>query len=177
MNWTGGAEGARMLVVGDPQLPSGQVSFAGNTPLVLAPGGNANGTPGNQILNMSAFVIPYPCSYKPGPTPQQGVGETMECYGNAGAGSLIPLPGTRMFNSDVTLSKSFPLKGERRQLIFRAEAYNVFNHTQFTAANITPSYSWPLWQAGILEQTNANLGRYTAALNPRQMSMSVRLQF
>ena len=82
-----------------------------------------------------------------------------------------------MFNSDVTLSKSFPLKSERRQIIVRAEAYNVFNHTQFLAANITPSYSWPLWQTGVLEQTNANLGRYTSALNPRQMSMSVRFQF
>jgi len=38
MNWTGsyqsGLEAARMVVVGNPQLPSGQVSFAGNTPLV-----------------------------------------------------------------------------------------------------------------------------------------------
>ena len=30
---TGGYEGARMLVAGNPQLPAGQVSFAGSTPL------------------------------------------------------------------------------------------------------------------------------------------------
>jgi hypothetical protein len=77
----------------------------------------------------------------------------------------------------VTFSKGFPLKGERRQLQFRAEMYNIFNHTQFTAANIAPSYSWPLWQTGVLQQTNANLGRYTAAANPRQMSMGLRLVF
>ena len=53
-----------------------------------------------------------------------------------------------MFNSDVTFSKAFPLKGERRQFMFRAEMYNIFNHTQFTAANITPQYTWPLWQHG-----------------------------
>jgi len=177
MNWTGGAEGARMLVMGNPQLPSGQVSFAGNTPLVQAPGANANGTPGNQLLNESVFVIPNPCSWTPGPTPQQGIGQSMSCYGNAGAGSLIPIPGTQMFNNDVTLTKVFPLKSEKREIMFRAEAYNVFNHTQFSGANITPSFSWPLWQQGILQQTNANLGRYTSALNPRQMSLSLRLQF
>ena len=177
MNWTGGAEGARMVVVGNPQLPSGQVSFAGNTPLVQAAGANVNGTPGNQLLNESVFSIPFPCSWTPGATPQQGIGQSMSCYGNAGAGSLIPLPGTQMFNNDVTLSKEFPLRSERRVIMFRAEAYNVFNHTQFTAANITPSYAWPSWQQGILVQTNANLGRYTAALPPRQMSLSLRFQF
>ncbi len=77
----------------------------------------------------------------------------------------------------MTFGKAFPLKSERRQLLFRAEMYNIFNHTQFTAANIAPQYNWPLWQAGILQQTNANLGRYTTAANPRQMSMSLRLQF
>ena len=109
---------------------------------------------------------------------QQGIGQSLSCFGNAGPGSIIPLPGTRLFNCDVTLSKSFPLGREsRKELMFRAEIYNLFNHTQFTAANISPTYSWPLWQQGILQQTNANLGRYTAAANPRQMSMSLRLQF
>ena len=77
----------------------------------------------------------------------------------------------------MTFTKGFPLKRERRQLQFRAEMYNILNRTQFTAANIAPSYSWPLWQTGVLQQTNANLGRYTSAANPRQMSMSLRLQF
>jgi hypothetical protein len=177
MNWTGGAEAARMMIVGNPSLPSGQVSFAGNTPLVQAPGANSNGTPGNQLLNETVFVIPFPCSYTPGSTPQQGVGQNLSCFGNAGAGSIIPLPGTHVNNWDVTFSKAFPLKNEKRELIFRAEIYNIFNHTQFTAANIAPSYSWPLWQQGILQQTNASLGRYTAAAAPRQMSMSLRLRF
>jgi hypothetical protein len=144
---------------------------------VQAPGANANGTPGNQILNEGVFVIPMPCSWTPGSTPQQGIGQSMSCYGNAGAGSLIPLPGTRTLNFDMTFGKAFPIKGERRQIVFRAEAYNIFNHTQFTAANIAPTYSWPLWQTGVLQQTNASLGRYTSAANPRQMSLSLRFQF
>jgi hypothetical protein len=177
MNWTGGYEGARMIVTGNPQLPAGQVSFAGATPLVQSPGANANGTPGNQILNQSVFVIPMPCSWTPGAAPQQGIGQSMSCFGNAGPGSVIPIPNTRINNWDMIFSKSFPLKSEKRVLMFRAEMYNIFNHTQFTAANIAPQYSWPLWQTGVLQQTNANLGRYTAAATPRQMSMSLRLQF
>jgi hypothetical protein len=144
---------------------------------VAAPGANANGTPGNQILNEGAFVIPNPCSWTPGATPQQGVGQSLSCFGNGGAGSIIRLPNTQVFNWDMTFTKAFPLKSEKRQLQFRAEMYNIFNHTQFSAANIAPQYNWPLWQQGILQQTNTNLGRYTAALPPRQMSMSLRLQF
>jgi hypothetical protein len=181
MNWTGsyasGNEAARMMIVANPQLPSSQVSFVGNTPLVQAPGANANGTPGNQLLNESAFVIPYPCSWTPGATPQQGIGQSFACFGNAGAGSIIPLPNTQMFNWDLTLSKAFPLWSEKRSIMFRAEMYNIFNHTQFSAANIGPQYNWPLWQTGVLQQTNANLGRYTAALTPRQMSLSLRFMF
>jgi hypothetical protein len=61
-----------------------------------------------------------------GTTPQQGVGQSMSCYGNAGAGSMIPIPGTRTFNNDVTLTKVFPLRSDRRQISFpgRRETYN-----------------------------------------------------
>ena len=124
-----------------------------------------------------AFMIPCLCRWTPGSTPQQGIGQSLSCFGNAGPGNLIPIPGTRMFNNDVTLTKAFPLKGERRQIMFRAEIYNIFNHTQFTSANISPQYNWQLWQTGMLQQTNANLGRYTAAASPRQMSLSLRVQF
>jgi hypothetical protein len=55
--------------------------------------------------------------------------------------------------------------------------YNIFNHTQFSGANISPTYDWSSWQKGVLVQTNSNLGRYTSALNPRQMSLSLRLRF
>ena len=33
------------------------------------------------------------------------------------------------------------------------------------------------WLAGNLVQTNANLNRFNATLNPRQMSMQLRLVF
>ncbi len=176
-NFTGGYEGARMFVTGNPQLPAGQVSFAGVTPLVQAAGANPNGSPGNQILNEGAFVIPFPCSWTASTTPQLGVGQSMECFGNAGPGSIINLPRTRRNNWDMTFSKAFPLKNEKRSLVFRAEMYNIFNHTQFTSAGITPQYNWPNWKNGILIQTSSSVGRYSAAALPRQMSMSLRFQF
>jgi hypothetical protein len=136
-----------------------------------------NGSPGNQIINALAFVDPYPCSYTPGATPQKGIGESMECYGNAGTGSIMKLPLTRMDNWDMTLSKNFPLKSEKRVLMFRAEMYNLPNHTQFSSAGVTPQYNWPNWQNGILVQTSSSLGRFSGTQTPRQMSMSLRFQF
>ncbi len=178
MDWTGGYEGARYFVVGNTQLPTSQVSFAGATPLTLAVGANALGTPGNAIINPAAFVIPWPCSLTASAVkPQLGIGESMECYGNAGSGSIVKEPNTRVDNWDVTVSKNFPLKSEKRVLVFRAEMYNLPNHTQFTSAGITPQYNWPNWQNGILEQTSSSLGRYSASATPRQMSMSLRFQF
>jgi len=79
----------------------------------------------------------------------------------------------------MTFAKSFPLGKEGRNLVFRAEVYNLPNHTQFspTGVNIAPSYDWRNWLQGRLVQTNANLNRFTQTLNPRQMEMSLRLVF
>jgi hypothetical protein len=172
-NWTGSNETPRMNVVGSPYLPEDQVSFLGGPATNIGP----NGTPGNQILNMSVFSIPYPCSWTPASNPQMGIGKSMSCFGNAGAGSLIKIPRTKTNNWNVTFSKNIPLKGEGRALMFRVEVYNLFNHTQFSAANLSPQYDWTSWKNGQLVQTNGQLGRYTNTLNPRQMSMSLRLQF
>jgi hypothetical protein len=101
----------------------------------------------------------------------------MECFGNAGAGNIITIPNTRTNNWDMTFSKNFPLKSEKRVLLFRAEMYNIFNHTQFNGWNISPTYDWNNWKNGLYVQTASGLGRYTGTLNPRQMSMSLRFQF
>ena len=176
-DWTGGYEGARYFVTGNPELPQSQVTFAGYTTLTQAVGANPNGAPGNQIINASAFTIPWPCSYTPAATLQKGIGESMECYGNAGTGSIVKEPLTRLDNWDMTFAKNFPLKSERRVLMFRAQMYNIFNHTQFSGWTITPQYNWPNWQNGLLEQSSASLGRISGTQTPRQMAMELRLQF
>jgi hypothetical protein len=192
-NWTGSSEGARVFVVGDYRLSGiGQsaqhnglaAAAVSQTSAPLSSGYtttqyavNPNGSAGNQLINEAAFRQPYPCSATPASNPVYGIGKSMDCFGNAGAGSLINLPGTRIFNFDMTFTKDFPLKSERRVLKFRAEMYNVFNHPQFTGGNISPSYDWNNWKSGVLVQTSNTLGRYTNTVNPRQMSMSLRLEF
>jgi hypothetical protein len=101
----------------------------------------------------------------------------MECFGNAGAGSIVKIPDTQVMNFDLTLTKNFPLKSEKRVILFRAEMYNIFNTSQFNAWNISPTYDWSNWSNGVSVQTNSQLGRFSGTLNPRQMSMSLRLQF
>ena len=185
-NWTGGSESFRAVVTGNYNLSSiGQslainpaastTSTSSGTP--ATPSYPLNGNPGNQIINTAAFSIPFPCSQQPAADPHYGVGENLSCLGNAGAGSLLNIPGTRVSNLDMTITKNFPLKHEGRNLQFRAEMYNLPNHTQFSAFNIAPSYDWRNWLQGRLVQTNASLNRMTATLNPRQMEMSLRLVF
>jgi len=186
-NWTGTPnEGYRAVVTGDYHLSSIgdslQINPAGSTVATTqgtpsTPGYPLLGTPGNLIVNTAAFTIPYPCSQFPAADPHYGVGENLSCLGNAGAGQLLNIPGTRVSNLDMTFTKNFPLKKEGRNLQFRAEMYNLPNHTQFSGFNITPSYDWRNWLQGRLVQTNSQLNRFNATLNPRQMEMSLRLVF
>ena len=168
-------EGDRMEVVGNWKLPSNQVSFVGGP---TTTGIGVNGTPGNALINNGAFMIPNPCSLTANANPRLGVGENMSCFGDAGAGSLITIPGTHVNDWDMTFRKRFPLKNERRFFEFRAEIYNIWNHTQFIGATIGQSYDWLTWKNnGTLTPTNGSTGRYTSTVNPRLMSMAVRFQF
>lgn len=66
-------------------------------------------------------------------------------------------------NWDVAIGKTFPIC-ERLRLIYRAEAFNLTNHAQFSAANLTP--------------TSSAFGTVTAQSNlPRAIQMSLRLMF
>ena len=168
-------EGARLLLVGNPNLSSDQISFKGGPTNANI---GVNGTPGNAIFNNAAFQIPLPCSLTPQANPRLGIGQDMSCFGNAGPGQLITIPGTHVNNWDMTFRKRFPFKVEKRFVEFRAEMYNIFNHTQFIAATIGQSYDWASYKAsGTLVPTNGSTGRYTNMVNPRLMSFALRLQF
>ena len=176
LNSTGtSVEGARVIVLGSPVLPADQVQFNGG-PTTTNIG--VNGTPGNAIFNNASVMAVLPCSYTPQANPRLGVGQTSECFGNAGSGSLFPIPNTRIDNWDVTFSKKFPIKGERRSLEFRLETYNIFNHTQFTAASTGQSYDWKNWRDnGLLIPQSGSTGRYTSSAQPRLMSLTLRFMF
>lgn len=147
-NWTGSAEGARLVMVGNPEASN--PNFYNN-------------------INASAFQLPVACSQ---------THQDMDCFGN---GSIFKVP-IWINNWDVTLAKNFPMGGERRMFTFRAEFFNLPNHTQFSAVNNTLQFdlgSYQNWIAGkgSLVQSNTQFGRYTSARNPRQIAMTLRFQF
>jgi Carboxypeptidase regulatory-like domain len=80
-------------------------------------------------------------------------------FGNAGTG-IIRGPG--LINFDMTLQKTFKIY-ESVGLEFRAEAFNVFNHTNFTT--VSTNYG------------SGSYGRVTAAADPRIMEFALRLHF
>jgi hypothetical protein len=81
---------------------------------------------------------------------------------------VFRLPG--ISNFDTTFGKDFRLK-ERFALQFRAEFYNLFNHTQFEAVDNAARFD----PAG--NQINARFGQITGARPSRELQFSLRLQF
>jgi hypothetical protein len=98
-----------------------------------------------QWFNTAAFV-----------TPANGY------LGNAGTG-IIRGPGLALLDS--ALYKDFHFS-EKRYLEFRAEAFNVLNHTNFTTVNTT--YNGP---------TSTTFGTVTAAADPRILEFALRIHY
>jgi hypothetical protein len=83
------------------------------------------------------------------------------------------MTGPGVNNWDMTFSKKIPLGlPERFMLRFRAEMYNIFNHTQFSGMDTSAEFD-----VTALKQTDVNFGRFTSARAPRQMSFSLRFEF
>jgi hypothetical protein len=74
-------------------------------------------------------------------------------------------------NWDLSLFKQIPLRGERVNLQFRAEAYNAFNHTQFSSVDTTARFD------ATGNQINARFGQIIAARPNRRMQLALRLSF
>ena len=87
--------------------------------------------------------------------------------GNAGR-TFLRGPGTE--NWDLSVFKNFPIR-EPFKLQLRFEAYNVFNHTQFSGFDTNARFD----PAG--NQVNPTLGQFTASRTPRQMQMALRFTF
>lgn len=99
----------------------------------------------NHWLNASAFKTPP--IYDGSPDDDQG---------------FAPLGPTQMqsrgpsfFNIDSSVSKNFPLRGESTYLQFRAEAFNLFNHAQFSNPG-SLNYTSPNTFASITSVRNSN---------------------
>jgi hypothetical protein len=80
-------------------------------------------------------------------------------FGNAGTGSIR---GPGLINFDLTLQKTFRIR-EKQAVEFRAEVFNIFNHTNFTA--VTTTYG------------SGTFGQVTAAADPRIIELVLRYRF
>ncbi len=91
--------------------------------------------------------------------------------GTVGTAPKVVFRGPGVNNWDTSMAKSFRIV-ERVQLRIRLEAYNAFNHTQFSSVNTTAQFN-PATGA----QTNAAFGSLTAARSPRTVQLGARLSF
>jgi hypothetical protein len=90
-------------------------------------------------------------------------------------------------NFDVTLSKNFKLT-EKFRAQFRAEAYNIFNHTQFTTEdqtirfnntpnNVNATFLGKTYTVAPGGQIPTTFGQFTAAGLARRMQLAFRVDF
>jgi hypothetical protein len=85
-----------------------------------------------------------------------------ELPGHTGTRAAVRL--APMFNTDLTLAKTFKLPREAARLQFRAEAFNAFNNVNFT--NPSLSLTSPL-----------TFGEFQGVMEPRVMQFALRLEF
>jgi hypothetical protein len=106
--------------------------------------------PAGRYFNPAAFALPVAPS-----------------FGNAGANILYG-PGTN--NWDLSMTKRFHF-GESRMLSLRGEAFNIWNHTQFSGLFTSLQYQ----PSGT--QIDPNVGLPSAARSPRNVQLSARFVF
>jgi hypothetical protein len=150
LNITGGGDGARPLMVGNPSN---------------VPGGRNV----NEWFNQNAYAEPTPLGTN-GLCPAAGCPPiTIANIGDAPANQFRG-PGVNNWNT--YLYKTFNIAKEGRVMgTFRFEAYNTFNHTQFSTVDTTITYN----AAGV--NTRATTGNVTAARDPRYLQMALRITF
>jgi hypothetical protein len=113
---------------------------------------NSTGSTFYQWFNPAAFAVP-------------GKGDP----GNAAKNS-VRNPGVN--NEDLSLSKRFPLKSEKRSITLRWEAYNAFNHTQYSGINTAARFDLTTGA-----QVNTLFGQVSSTRAPRIMQGSLRFTF
>ena len=116
---------------------------------------------GNYWFDPNDFSVPLcfssskiPGSGAPGACPAP-------TYGTFGRNSFY---GPRHVNMDLALEKATNLIGERIKLIFRVEAFNVLNHTEFRPPSDTSF-------------TSTTFGQITGTYDPRILQLALKLTF
>jgi len=141
---TGGGDGWRAVQTGDPNLPGKDRTV-------------------DRWFDTSVFAPPALAQQV---TDMAGVQRVLAA-GNVGRRFLR---GPGMMNTDLALFKNIKL---RKSLTaqFRIEAYNVFNHTQFSTVNTSPQWD----QSGV--QTNPSFGKVTDTRDARIVQLAFQMKF
>jgi len=87
-------------------------------------------------------------------------------YGNLGRNTLI---GPKLADVDVALEKNFKLN-ERVGVVFRAEAFNILNHANFSLPNTSA-----LSSSGAANPAAGNIT--LTATSSRQLQFALRVSF
>jgi hypothetical protein len=95
----------------------------------------------------------------PGSASNNFIDQQPEGTGTRAAVRLAPI-----FNVDMAVAKMFRLPWEGHRLQFRAEAFNAFNHPNFT----NPSLNL---------QAPLTFGEFQGTLDPRSMQFALRYEF
>jgi hypothetical protein len=109
-------------------------------------------TTGNFFFN-PADIVADPCI------------SAMNCpIGFYGSYRRDSLAGPTRFNFDLALEKATSLAGEKLKLLFRVEAFNILNHTQFQ-------------NPGSTFVSDPNLGLISTTFDPRILQLALKLAF
>jgi hypothetical protein len=84
------------------------------------------------------------------------------------------LVGPGINNWDMSLMKSFALWGEGRELQFRVESFNTFNHTQWSSVSL-PGTNYVVDDR--LTNPESTFGWVTGARNGRHMQLALKFVF
>jgi hypothetical protein len=82
--------------------------------------------------------------------------------GTVGTRGILRVPG--LVNFDMSVSKSFRLPKEGHTISVRGEAFNVFNHVNFTTPNVSLA-------------TPSTFGELTSTTASRVMQLALRYEF
>ena len=132
-------------------------SWAGST-WITATDGSARVQVINDTGDRSTMVI--------GPPPPGALGNA----------SKYLFRGLWLNNWDMALFKRMSFS-ERIKLEFRAEAYNVFNTTNFTTIDNRARFTIDTLNGNTVTQANPTLGNFTAAYPKRRIQLGLRLTF
>jgi len=114
------------------------------------------GAPGGKSLNPAAFTKPSP--------------------GLQGTEGRNDIPGFGLTQVDLSLAREFPVS-DRVRLTFRTDAFNVFNHPNFSNPTARVPRTSTLVSQKMLNQGLGGLNPIFQQGGPRSLQLSLRLTF